>query len=224
MSLIADESTEISNSNQNKFTVILFSTNRNLNRTELKKTFAVKNGKLFKARNRHSIATDLFDRLFAVRASSPADGLFFNYESKNSVSHIYVVAQGTSIKDFAILKYGEELLGGFDVFKSELDDVQDLLEEYRATASFCTRGKNALNSLHQQAEMMTDSHLVTSSKLKEFLSKSVQELEGITYPIISLAKDKVDSWYDKHFWKDVSLSSEAVCDKPIQLATLRDVS
>jgi hypothetical protein len=72
--------------------------------------------------------------------------------------------------------------------------------------------------------MMTDSHLVTSSKLKEFLSKSVQELEGITYPIISLAKDKVDSWYDKHFWKDVSLSSEAVCDKPIHLATLRDVS
>ncbi|HQR85409.1 MAG: hypothetical protein B7Y59_07125 [Burkholderiales bacterium 35-55-47] len=215
MSSLTADPTEISNPAQRPITIILFGTNRNLTRTELKKTFAVKKGKLYKARNRHDIEIDVFDMLFAVRASRPADGLFFNYESKNSVSHIYVVDQGSCIQDFAILKYGAELLGGFDVVKSEMEDVQKVLEAYRAVASFCIRGKNSLNSLHQQTEMITDSHHITSSKFKKLLSKSVQELEDMTYPIISLAKDKVDAWYEMHFWKDVYSSSEVVSDKSV---------
>lgn len=215
MSSLTADPTEISNPAQRPITIILFGTNRNLTRTELKKTFAVKKGKLYKARNRHDIEIDVFDMLFAVRASRPADGLFFNYESKNSVSHIYVVDQGSCIQDFAILKYGAELLGGFDVVKSEMEDVQKVLEAYRAVASFCIRGKNSLNSLHKQTEMITDSHHITSSKFKKLLSKSVQELEDMTYPIISLAKDKVDAWYEMHFWKDVYSSSEVVSDKSV---------
>lgn len=215
MSSLTADPTEISNPAQRPITIILFGTNRNLTRTELKKTFAVKKGKLYKARNRHDIEIDVFDMLFAVRASRPADGLFFNYESKNSVSHIYVVDQGSCIQDFAILKYGAELLGGFDVVKSEMEDVQKVLEAYRAVASFCIRGKNSLNSLHKQTEMIADSHHITSSKFKKLLSKSVQELEDMTYPIISLAKDKVDAWYEMHFWKDVYSSSEVVSDKSV---------
>ena len=223
MTLVPDESTAISNSDKKRVTVILFGTIRNLTRTELKKTFSVKKGKLSHVR-KFSFEADVFNDLFAVRASRPTEGLFFNYESKNSVSHIYVVNQGTCIKDFAMLKYGKDLLGGFDVFKSDLEDVQKLLEAYKAIASFCIRGKNTLNSLHKQIEMITDSNLVTSSKFKELLSKSVQELEDRTYPIISLAKDKVDTWYEMHFWKDIYSSSEAVSDKPIQLAALGKVS
>ena len=224
MSSVADESTVISNSEQKRVTVILFGTNRNLTRTELKKTFAVKKGKLYKTKNRDSFETDLFDRLFAVRASRPADGLFFNYGSKYFVSHIYVVAQGTCIKDFAILKYGTELLGGFDVLKSEMEEMEEHLEEYRAIASFFIQGKNSLNSLQQQTEMITDSHLITSSKFKELLSKSLQELNDMTNPAISLAKDKVDAWYEMHFWKDVYSSSKSVSDKPIPLAALDEAS
>jgi hypothetical protein len=134
------------------------------------------------------------------------------------------VAQGTFIKDFAILKYGTELLGGFDICSSAWEDVQKLLEAYRAIALFIVKGQNSLNSLHQQTEMITDSHLITSSKFKELLSKSVQELNDMTYPVISLVKDKVDAWYEMHFWKDVYSSSEAVSDKPIQLAALDEAS
>ena len=215
MSLVTDEFKEISNAKQKRITVILFGTNRNLTRTELKKTFAVKKGNLYKTKNRQAMETDVFDILFAVRASRPADGLFLNHEDKKFISHIYVVAQGTCIKDFAILKYGADLLGGFDVCKSELKEVQELLEAYRAITLFFIRGKNTLNSLHKQAEMMKDSHLITSSKFKQLLSKSVRELEDMTYPIISLAKDKVDAWYEMHFWKDVYSSSEPVSDKSV---------
>ena len=216
MSSITTDPAAISNSEQKPVTVILFSTNRNLTRTELKKTFAVKKGKLYKARKRHDIETDVFDMLFAVRASRPAEGLFFNYESKKFVSHTYVVAYGSCIKDFALLKYGSELLGGFDVFKSEMEELQKLLEAYRAVASFCIRGKNTLNGLQQQAEIVADSHVITSSKFKELLSKSLQELNDMTNPAISLAKDKVDGWFDQHAWKDAYSSSEAVCAKPSQ--------
>lgn len=220
--------TEISNPAQRPITIILFGTNRNLTRTELKKTFAVKKGKLFKnkikSKNKQDVDIVLFDRLFAVRAARPADGLFFNFESKKFVSHIYVVSQGTCIKDFAILKYGTELLGGFDVLRSELEELDEFLDAYKEIANFCIRGKNTLNSLHQQTETMTDSHHITSSKFKKLLSKSLKELEDMTYPIISLAKDKVDAWYEMHFWKDVYSSSEAVSDKPIKLAALGEAS
>ena len=46
----------------------------------------------------------------------------------------------------------------------------------------------------------------------------------MTYPIICLAKDKVDEWFDKHFWKDVDLTPEAVTDKPIELSALDEVA
>lgn len=212
MSSVKEESTTVSNADQKRVTIILFGTNRNLTRTELKKIFAVKKGKLYKARNRHDIEIDVFDMLFAVRESRPVDGLFFNYESKNSVSHMYVVAQGACIQDFAILKYGTELLGGFDVVKSEMEDVQKLLEAYRAVTSFSIRGKNSLNSLHQQTEMITDSHVITSSKFQELLSKSLQELNAMTNPIIASTKDKVDEWFEKHFWKNDHSSCKVVND------------
>lgn len=223
MSPITTDLAEISNSEQKPVTVILFGTNRNLTRTELKKIFAVQKGKLYKTRNRHNFESDVFDMLFAVRASRPADGLFVNYKSKNFVSHIYVVAQGTCIKEFAILKYGTDLLGGFVVFKSEMEDLQKLLEAYRAVASFCVRANNILSGLQEQAETVADSHLITSSKFQELLSNSLQELNEMTNPAISLAKKNVDTWYDKHFWKDVHLSCEAVSDKPIQLSAMGEV-
>ena len=58
------------------------------------------------------------------------------------------------------------------------------------------------------------------SAYSNLLSKSAQELNDVTYPIICLAKDKVDEWYDRHFWKDVDFSPEAVADKPIKLSSL----
>jgi hypothetical protein len=220
MSSITDDSAVISNSEKKQVTVILFGTNRNLNRTELKKLFAVKRGKLYKTRNQFDMKAEIFDMLFAVRASRPADGQLFNYDSKDSVSHIYVVDVGVCIKDFATLKYGSELLGGFDVSKSEMDEIQILLESYRAVASFCIRGKNSLNGLQLQTETIADSHLIISSKFQELLSKSLQELNDMTYPVISFAKDKVDEWFEMHFWKDVYSTNNAEGGKSIQFAAL----
>jgi hypothetical protein len=214
MSTASDPSTAISNSAQRQITVILFGTNRNLTRAELKKTFAVKKGMLGKA-SKFAIEADVFDDLFAVRASRPEEGLFFNYESKNSVSHIYVVDQGTCTKEFAILKYGTELLGGFDTCTTELKELYKLLQAYGAITLLLLKGQNSLHSLHHQLKKIVDSELTNSCQFKELFSKSVQELSENTHPIISLEKDKVDEWFEMHFWKDDYSSSEAVSDKAI---------
>ena len=217
----SDEST---NSVERPITLILFSSNRNLTRTELKKTFAVKKGKLFHARKEHASVADAFDNLFAVRASRPAEALFFNYKSKNPITHFYIVGQGTCVKEFAILKYGTQLLGGFDACTSELLEIKKLLEAYRVITLFCMEGKSSLNRLHHQVDEIIDSQLMDSTAYSNLLSKSAQELNDMTYPIICLAKDKVDEWFDKHFWKDVDLTPEAVTDKPIELSALDEVA
>ena len=217
----SDEST---NSVERPITLILFSSNRNLTRTELKKTFAVKKGKLFHVRKEHASVADVFDNLFAVRASRPAEALFFNYKSKNPITHFYIVGQGTCVKEFAILKYGTQLLGGFDACTSELLAIKKLLEAYRVITLFCMEGKSSLNRLHHQVDEIIDSQLMDSTAYSNLLSKSAQELNNMTYPIICLAKDKVDEWFDKHFWKDVDLTPEAVTDKPIELSALDEVA
>ena len=216
----SNKSDETTNSEERPITVICFSLNRDPTRTELKKTFAVKKGKLFHARNEHTIVADLFNNLFAVRASRPAEGLFFDHKSKNSISHCYVVDQGACVKEFAILKYGKQLLGGFDFFSSELSDIHELLEAYRVITFFCMEGRSSLNRLHHQVDVIKGSQLMDLSAYSNMLSKSAQELHDATYPIICLAKDKVDGWYDRHFWKDVDSSLEAVTDKPIELSAL----
>ena len=216
----SNKSEEATNSVERPITVILFSSNRNLTRTELKKTFAVKKGKLFHTRKEQAFVADLFDNLFAVRASRPAEGLFFDHKSKNSISHCYVVDQGACVKEFAILKYGKRLLGGFDFFSSELSDIHELLEAYRVITFFCMEGRSSLNRLHHQVDVINGSQLMDLSAYSNMLSKSAQELHDATYPIICLAKDKVDGWYDRHFWKDVDSSLEAVTDKPIELSAL----
>ncbi|PUE36794.1 hypothetical protein, partial [Limnohabitans sp. Hippo4] len=139
---------ETTNPVERPITLILFSTNQNLTRTDLKKTFAVKKGKLFHARKENASVADVFDNLFAVRESRPAEGLFFNYKSKNPITHIYIVGQGTCVKEFAILKYGTQLLGGFEATTFELLEIKKLLEAYRVIALFCMEGKSALNRLH----------------------------------------------------------------------------
>ena len=217
----SDEST---NSVERPITLILFSSNRNLTRTELKNTFAVKKGKLFHVRKEHASVADVFDNLFAVRASRPAEALFFNYKSKNPITHFYIVGQGTCVKEFAILKYGTQLLGGFDACTSELLAIKKLLEAYRVITLFCMEGKSSLNRLHHQVDEIIDSQLMDSTAYSNLLSKSAQELNDMTYPIICLAKDKVDEWFDKHFWKDVDLTPEAVTDKPIELSALDEVA
>ena len=208
----SDEST---NSGERPITLILFSSNRNLTRTELKKTFAVKKGKLFRASKEHSYVAEVFDILFAVRASRPAEGLFFNYESKNHITHFYVVDQGTCVKEFAILKYGTQLVGGFDTCRSELLEIKKLLEAYRVIAIFCIEGRSSLNRLHQQVDEIIESKLMDPTEYSNSISKTAQELNDMTYPIISLAKDKVDDWFDRHFWKNIDSSLETVSDKPI---------
>ncbi len=209
------KSDESMNSVERPITLILFSSNRNLTRTELKKTFAVKKGKLFHARKEYASVADVFDNLFAVRESRPAEGLFFNYKSKNPITHIYIVGQGTSVKEFAILKYGTQLLGGFDACTSDLLVIKKLLEAYRVITLFWMESRSSLNRLHDLVDEIEDSQLMDLSAYSNLLSKSAQELNDVTYPIICLAKDKVDEWYDRHFWKDVDVSLKAVTDKTL---------
>ncbi len=210
-----NKSDESTNSGERPITLILFSSNRNLTRTELKKIFAVKEGKLFRAKKEHASVADVFDDLFAVRASRPAEGLFYNYKSKNPITHFYVVGQGTCVKEFAILKYGTQLLGGFDACTSELLAVKKLLEAYRVITLFCMEGRGSLNRLHHQVDEIIDSQLMDPTEYSNLITKTAQELNDMTYPIISLAKDKVDDWFDRHFWKDVDSSLETETDKPI---------
>jgi len=214
------KSDESMNSVERPITLILFSSNRNLTLTELKKTFAVKKGKLFHARKEYASVADVFDNLFAVRESRPAEGLFFNYKSKNPITHIYIVGQGTCVKEFAILKYGTQLLGGFDACTSDLLVIKKLLEAYRVITLFCMESRSSLNRLHHQNDEIANSQLMDLSAYSNLLSKSAQELNDVTYPIICLAKDKVDEWFDKHFWKDRDFTLEAVTEKPIELSEM----
>lgn len=206
-----------SNSVETPITVICFSLNRNPTLTELKKTFAAKKGKLFHAR-KNLVLADVFDNLFAVRASRPSEGRFYDHKSKNFISHFYILDQAEFKKEFAILKYGTQLLGGFDCVASELKEIHDLLEAYRVVTFFCMESRSSFNRLHDQINEIEKSQLMDLSAYSNLLSKSAQELNVVTSPIICLAKAKVDEWYDKHIWKAVDLSPIALQDKSLQSA------
>ena len=198
---------------ERKATFILFSSTKKLTHLDLKKTFRVKKGKLFPIKRKHFEEGELFNKLNAVRASKPNEGMYFNFNEMNVVTHIYVVDQHTCTKDFAILKYGPELLGGFDVCPSALEELSKLLEAYREIASFCGHGRYSLDELHQRSKAITNSAIQTSSKFTDLLTEAVESFEGFTQPILSLARGKVDEWFEAHYWKDVYSAVDAVDDK-----------
>ncbi len=72
---------------QNPITLILFSTKRNLTRTELKKTFGVKKGKLLKVGRHFWDEGEIFSKLFAIQSSSIEEGRYYDFDDKKWVTH-----------------------------------------------------------------------------------------------------------------------------------------
>ena len=199
-------------------TLILFSTSQKLTRTNLKKIFRVKKGKLFQIKRKHMAEGDLFDTLNAVRFAKSEEGQYFNFDNMNPITHIYVVKQHSCTKDFALLKYGAELVGGFDVCPSQLHELAELLEAYRQVASLCGHGRHSLRGLYERSILISNTQPTKTCKFTDSLLSAVESFDDFANPIITLAKSKVDDWYESHIWQDVYSSHESKNDKLNQLA------
>jgi hypothetical protein len=193
-------------STQKPVTLILFSTKRNLTRTELKKTFGVKKGKLLKVGRHQRAEGDVFNKLFAIQSSSIEDGRYYDFDDKKWVTHFYILSNLSCIKDFAVLKYGEELLGGFDLSRSDAEKLQKILTTYQSYASLITSSKRMLEDLLKKASAPEIEDCLEKTKLIESLTGADHLFKNFIYPKLAVTKQEVDVWYQTHRWKDPNLN------------------
>jgi len=198
---------------EKKGTFILFSTTKNLTKTDLKKTFNVKKGNLVLIKRKHIDEGYIFDQLFAIKTAAPNDGIYHNYEQDKFVTHIYSVKQNTCAKDFALMKYGAELLGGFDVCHSDLMTLTGMIESYRQIAYFCSHGKNSLKSLERQATEMSEHQIGPDTQFQNQLQDVINSIEDFSHPKLIEFKEKIDDWFESHKWKDAYSESDAQNDQ-----------
>ncbi len=191
---------------QNPITLILFSTKRNLTRTELKKTFGVKKGKLLKVGRHFWDEGEIFSKLFAIQSSSIEEGRYYDFDDKKWVTHFYILNNHSYIKDFAILKYGEELLGGFDLCRSDAEKLEKILTTYQSYVSLIASSKRMLEDLLKNASAPEIEDCIEKNKLIKSLTRAEHSFKNFIHPKLALTKKEIDAWYQAHRWKYVNLN------------------
>lgn len=204
MMSIMNEFQEVTASPQKSVTLVLFGTKRNLTRTELKKTFGVKNGKLLKVGKHYWVEGETFSKLFAIQSSSIDEERYYDFDNEKWVTHFYILNNHSYIKDFAVLKYGKELLGGFDLCRSDAEELEKILTTYQSYVSLCASSKRMLEDFLKKASAPEIEDCLEKSKLIELLAEAEKSFKNFIHPKLALTKREVDAWYQKHLWKDAN--------------------
>jgi hypothetical protein len=199
-------------------TFILFSTTDKLTRTELKKAFRVKKGRLLSTKGKNWQVGNLFDQLNAVKNSLPDEGKYFNFDGDKHVTHIYIVAQRSCTKTFGLVRYFDQFLGGYDVSPSALKQLEILLDEYRDVASFCGHGKGSISGLNVRANQIAQKGIGDSNKIQNLITQLKVEFDQFANPNLEKAKEKINLWREQHRWSDIDSQSSAQNDAQSQLA------
>lgn len=206
MMSIMNEFQEEKASPQKPVTLILFSTKRNLTRTELKKTFGVKKGKLLKVGRHFWAEGEIFGKLFAIQSSSIEEGRYYDFGDKKWVTHFYILNNHSYVKDFAVLKYGEELLGGFDLCRSDAKKLENILTTYQSYVTLIASINRMLEDLLKKASVPEIEDCLEKTKLIESLTGAEHSFKNFIHPKLALTKQEVDVWYQTHRWKDANLN------------------
>jgi hypothetical protein len=140
-------------------TFILFSTQQKLTLTKLKKTSRVKKGKLFKIRNEMYELGELFQAIQLIKDSISNDDKFFNFDGIQNVTHIYVVKSKTCTKDFAVMKFGDELIGGYDINRSDLRIFEEIRNEYVKATLKCSHSIHIIRDQKNYTSNISNSNI-----------------------------------------------------------------
>ena len=199
-------------------TFILFSTQQKLTLTELKKTFRVKKGKLFKIRNDMYELGKLFEAIQLIKNSIPNDDKFFNFDGIQHVTHIYVVKSKTCTKDFAVMKFGDELIGGYDIKRSDLRILEEIRNEYVKATSKCSHAIHIIRDLKNHTLNISNSNINLSIQLNEMVDLLRSSFYEFAKPDMEKWKKEIIQWDEKHRWEDVYYKVEATNDPTEKLA------
>jgi len=199
-------------------TFILFSTANKLTRTELKKAFRVKKGSLLLTKGENWQVGNLFDQLHAIKNSIPDEGNYFNFDENKKVTHIYIIPQRSCTKTFALLKYFDQFVGGYDVSPSILNQLQVLIEEYRSVSSFCGHGKISISKIKEGINQIAQNGIAASDKIESLITQLQVEFDDFSNPNLKHAKEKINLWREQHQWSDVDSHKSAQNDSQSQMA------
>jgi len=199
-------------------TFILFSTTAKLTSAELKKVFKVKKGKLICIKRKNRDAGYLFDKLIAINNSVPDEGKYFNFDDKKQVTHIYSVAQRSCTKSFALLKYFDQFLGGYDVNLHALNDLDELIDEYQNAASFFKQSKNDTSLIQSRAKTISQKGIVSNDKINYLIGQLQIELDEFSKFNLDHSKEMINLWRAQHQWTDIESEDKSINDSQDQLA------
>ena len=199
-------------------TFILFSTQQKLTLAELKKIFRVKKGKLFKIRNDMYELGKLFEAIQLIKNSIPNDDKFFNFDGIQNVTHIYVVKSKTCTKDFAAMKFGNELIGGYDIKRSDLEILKEIRNKYVKATSKCSHAIHIIRDLKNHTLNISKANINLSIQLNQMVDLLRSSFYEFAKPDMEKWKKEIVQWHEKHRWEDIYSKAESINDPTEKLA------
>jgi len=184
-------------------TFILFSTKNKLSLRDLKSTFAVTHGRLFNINRNTRWFSNVFDKFFGIKNSDPENGIYIKLIKSQAITHLFITKPNSVTKDFGIMKYGSELLGGFDVSTDTFDELSDLVDTYVTIANFCGYEMDVLRDICNESKDVCVFDPVTPVDLINHLMHAMNSCEEFGLPKLNFARSKIDAWEQAHTWTDI---------------------
>ena len=157
-------------------------------------------------------------KLNLLKNSIPNDDKFFNFDGIQHVTHIYVVKSKTCTKNFAVMKFGDELIGGYDIKRSDLRILEEIRNEYVKATSKCSHAIHIIRDLKNHTSNISNSNTNLSIQLNEMVDLLRSSFYEFAKPDMEKWKKEIIQWDEKHRWEDVYYKAEAINDPTEKLA------
>lgn len=124
-------------------------------------------------------------------------------------SHFLFAKNEIGLNSFFILKYSTQCLGSYFVDKSDLKDLNRLLDEYGQVRRIADEIKNWPGTIDRHMKLIKHDS-IKDSVIENFpISRLTQIIDGYGEQAVASAIAKLQAWHEQHFWKSMHES-----DKP----------
>ena len=116
------------------------------------------------------------------------------------------------------MKFGDELIGGYDIKRSDLRILEEIRNEYVKATSKCSHAIHIIRDLKNHTSNISNSNINLSIQLNEMVDLLRSSFYEFAKPDMEKWKKEIIQWDEKHRWEDVYYKAEAINDPTEKLA------
>ena len=177
---------------------------------DLKKLLHIPDGKYYKSGGRNSYDINKLERLLVILGEIRGEER--DWQKTNSSDYLVTVAEVHS-NLFMTLKYTAQVIDGFNLTESALDELDKLITNYGLICSMRNDITHMWNVLNRNSERASEKGIEDLTILKPNVPALQEVLTGYGDAQYAKASQDIQDWYETYRWKYKSSSKAKSADE-----------